>query len=92
MKYLKRFNENIDNKSLKERLKEYYLEISHDYDEEEIQNVLEILDECNEDLSDIKNLEKTLLLRMIDDENLYDEVRSISTPGISNRNPFDDDF
>jgi hypothetical protein len=90
MKYLKRFNENIDNKSLKERLKEYYLEISHDYDEEEIQNVLEILDECSEDLSDIKNLEKTLLLRMIDDENLYDEVSSISTPGTSNRNPFDD--
>lgn len=90
MKYLRKFNENLNDKSLKERLKEYYLEISHDYDEEEIQNVLEILDECSDDLSDIKNLEKTLLLRMIDDETLYDEVNSISTPEISNRNPFDD--
>jgi len=91
MKYLRKFNENLNDKSLKERLKEYYIEISHDYDEEEIQNVLEILDECSEDdLSDIKNLEKTLLLRTIDDETLYDEVNSISTTKISNKNPFDD--
>lgn len=88
MKYLKRFNENI-NISLKDRLKNHYLEISNDYDEEEIKNVLEILEECSDDLSDINDLEKTLLLRMIDDESLYDEVQSIEIEN-SNINPFDD--
>lgn len=60
---------------LKKRLTEYYNEQAADYDPAETEEVLTILEEYDDNLSDLKDSwNKTLLLRLIDDHELYDEV------------------
>jgi hypothetical protein len=76
--------------SLKEELKQYYLEQEADYDPEETANVLEILSEYNDDLDGINATDKTLLLRLIDDDKLYEKVNSINkSDDFSNKDPFE---
>lgn len=63
---------------LKTELYEYAADIQHDYDEEEIKNFIEILDEIeNEDLSDMSFLSQKLLLRLINDDELYQKVSDV---------------
>lgn len=66
---------------LKTELYEYAADIQHDYDKEEIKNFIEILDEIeNEDLSDMSYLSQTLLLRLINDDELYEKVTQAKEP------------
>ena len=63
---------------LKTELYEYAADIQHDYDKEEIKNFIEILDEIeNEDLSDMSYLSQKLLLRLINDDELYQKVSDV---------------
>jgi len=60
---------------LKTELLEYGQDIMNDYDEEEIYNWFEILEEIEEeDLSDVSYLSQKLLLRLIDNDELYQKV------------------
>ena len=74
--------------SLKERLISHFQEQESDFDPEETANVLEILNEYDDNLTGLGNTDKTLLLRMINDTDLYDEVDSIKVKS-SNFNAFD---
>lgn len=82
--------ENTD-ESLKQRLIDYYNEKISDYGEEEIDNVLEILNDYGDNLSGLGGYDKTLLLRLIDDSELYDEVDNIGIGEVDNddKNLFD---
>lgn len=79
----------MSNTTLKQRLTEYYGERESEFDPEETKNVLEILSEYNEDLKGLSNLDQKLLLRMIDDEELYAEVDSIEQKSDPFGNVFD---
>lgn len=60
---------------LKTELLEYGQDIINDYDKEEIDNWFEILEEIEEeDLSDMSYLSQKLLLRLINDDELYKKV------------------
>lgn len=90
MKYLKTYKtfESLE-ESLKSRLIGYYHDRESDYDEEEIANVIEILNEYDDNLTGLGGWDKTLLLRLVDDEELYQEVDSISTGNSISGNVFD---
>jgi tRNA (Thr-GGU) A37 N-methylase len=75
--------------TLKERLIDYYNESRSDYGDEEIDNAIEILNDYTENLSGLSKWDKTLLLRLIDDTDLYHEVYSIEDESESFRNIFD---
>ena len=94
MKHIKKFNEDIESvapsdpnyyedKSIKDRLTEYYYEREADYGEEEVKNVIEILDEYDDNLTGLSRTDKTLLLRLVDDHELYEEVDEINRESIS---------
>jgi tRNA (Thr-GGU) A37 N-methylase len=87
MKYIKTY-ESFE-ESLKQRLTNYYTQEA-DYNEEEIQNVLEILDEYDDELTNLKGYNKVLLLRLIDDHDLYEEVDSIGKDVNDMDNLFDE--
>jgi len=76
MKHLKLF-ESFEDQSLKQRLTDYYHTIESDYDPEEISNVLDILNEYDDNLTNLGKWDKTLLLRLVDDSDLYQEVDSL---------------
>lgn len=88
MRHLKLF-ENYENEtlSLKERLADYLYEA--DYDSEEIKNTLEILDSLKDDLSDLERWDQILLLRLVDDDDLYDEINKIDTGNNYYKNIFE---
>lgn len=77
MKYLRLFE--YYSLSLKERLSDHLYEV--DYDTEEVKGVLNILDGLKDDLSDLERWDQILLLRLIDDDDLYEEVNKIDTYG-----------
>lgn len=89
MKYLKRFNENVEEGSLKDRLTYFYGENEANYDPEETVNVMEILDEYDDNLTGLKHWDKVILLRILDDEDLVKEVEAAGESGTSRRNVFD---
>ncbi|WP_300571218.1 hypothetical protein [Flavobacterium sp.] len=61
--------------TLNQRLANHYNDLWSDFDDEEIEQVLDILETCNDDLSDMTKIDKQLLLRMINnDKELYNEV------------------
>lgn len=83
MKHIKQF-EGFEDKifesmqdSLKQRLIEYYMEHESDYDPEETENVIEIVNQYDDNLSGLGGWDKTLLLRLIDDSEIYQEVDNI---------------
>lgn len=90
MKHLKPFQtfENTGGETLKSRLISYYTNLEGEYDEEEIQNVLDILEEQNDNIDKIDDWDKKLLLRLIDDEDLYDMVNDLNSDE-RKENPFD---
>lgn len=64
--------------TLKERLQEHYKENYDEQYEEDLNEVFSILDKHDDDLSELKDSwDKTLILSLIDDEELYDEVDSL---------------
>ena len=74
---------------LKTELYEYAAEIQHDYDKEEIENFIEILEEIeNEDLSDMSFLSQKLLLRLITDDELYQKVNDAKDENEDDEDPF----
>jgi tRNA (Thr-GGU) A37 N-methylase len=92
MKYLKRFNESVEEGSLKDRLIDFYNENEANYDPEETVNSLEILDEYDDNLTGLKYWDKVILQRILDDSDLYAEVEEAGGSGrISRDNAFDDD-
>lgn len=92
MKYLKRFNENAQEGSLKDRLIDFYNENEANYDPEETTNALEILDGYDDDLTGLTKWDKVLLQRILDDSDLYNEVDEIGSQGGRRDNAFDDPF
>lgn len=65
--------------TLKQRVIEYIGTIEFDFDPQEIVLLREIIEETRkEDLADITELSKKLLLRMIDDHGLYQEIDNIN--------------
>lgn len=77
--------------SLKQKLIDYYYEKEAEYGEEEIANVIEILNGYGDNLSGLGKYDKILLLRLIDDDELYQEVDDIGIGEIDSedRNLFD---
>lgn len=75
-------------KTLKDKLREHYQENEADFDQEETDNVLEILDECDQDdLSDASKWSLTLLRRMINnDDELSDAINSLMDDIIDREN------
>ena len=76
---------------LKTELYEYARDIQQDYDKEEINQFIEILDEIeNEDLSDMSYLSQKLLLRLIDEDDLYEKVNNAKQePDLDFNDPFE---
>jgi predicted solute-binding protein len=76
---------------LKTELYEYARDIQQDYDKEEINQFIEILDEIeNEDLSDMSYLSQKLLLRLIDEDDLYEKVNNAKQePDLDFSDPFE---
>lgn len=69
---------------IKKALTEYYESIRYDFDEEEIEQVLQILSEYDDNLSGLSEIDKTILLRMVDptteeERGLYDSVDKIGS-------------
>lgn len=76
--------------SLKQRLTDHFHEQESDFDPEETENVLEILNDYDDHLTGLGGVDKTLLLRLINDDELYSEVDSIEPRNIfSDENLFD---
>lgn len=81
--------------NLKEKLKQHYQENAADFDPEETENVLEILDEIEEsDLSDASRLSLELLQRMVNNDDEIDEALEILVDNLRvedlNNDPFDE--
>ena len=73
---------------MKQKILKYYDTIIGDYDQEEIDNSLEILEKYNNELSNLTELDAKILIRLIDDEDLAEEIIiriKVSKKG----NPFD---
>lgn len=66
--------------TLKEELRQYYQEQEADFDPEETQNVLKILEGLKDDLSDMQKWDKVELLRLITDDELHEKVNAIEIP------------
>ena len=65
-------------KSIKTRVNEYLESQKQHYDDNEIEENLKILKNMKEDLSDIDTLNKILVLRYVDDNELYYALNSIN--------------
>lgn len=69
MRYLKRFNE-----SLKQDIIEHLSEKEGEYDQEEIQNVFDILNEYDDELTGLDPIDSKLITRLLDDQELIDKL------------------
>lgn len=72
---------------MKQKILEYYDTIIGDYDQEEIDNSLEILEEYDSELNNLTELDAKILIRLIDDEDLADEINNCVKVS-KNDNPF----
>lgn len=63
-------------KTLKEQVRDYLEAQRPDYGDEEVAENLKVLEELNDDLSSMDSLRKTLVLRLIDDTELYIAIES----------------
>lgn len=66
-------------KTLKQQVGEYLEAQRPYYGDEEVDDILKILKDQNDDLSNIDSLHKILLLRLIDDHLLYKEIEASKT-------------
>lgn len=74
-------------KSLKDKIKDYYGEIIGDFEQEEIDNALEILNDYDDKLSNLSEIDSTILKRIIEDEELLYDI-DYATVVSNNENPF----
>lgn len=77
--------------TLKDRLRQHFEEQVHDVDQEEIDNTIEVLESLEDDLSDLDKWSEQLLLRMINDTELFQEVDDLYEEDFDG-DIFDDDF
>jgi hypothetical protein len=75
--------------TLKDRLRQHFEEQVHDVDQEEIDNTIEVLESLEDDLSDLDKWSKQLLLRMINDTELYQEVDDLYEEDFSDFDEFE---
>lgn len=73
---------------LKHELTAYYIEHEYDFGKEETFNVLQILADYNDELDGLTKTDGKLLLRLVDDSNLYNQIDAL-IPITKNKNPFD---
>lgn len=66
-------------KTLKQQISEYFKAQRPYFGVEEVDDILKILKDQNDDLSNIDSLHKILLLRLIDDHLLYKEIEASKT-------------
>lgn len=66
-------------KTLKQQISEYLEAQRPYYGDEEVDDILKILKDQNDDLSNIDSLHKILLLRLIDDHPLYKAIEASKT-------------
>ena len=77
--------------SLKERIRQHIYDQYGEVDQEEIDNTIEVLNELNDDLSNLGKWQETLLLRMINDTVLYQEVDDLYEEPLTNEfNDYDE--
>ena len=77
IKTFKIFESNIE--SLKARLSDHYYDNISEFGEEEVENTIQILDEYDDNLTGLGKWDKTLLLRLVNDDELYQEVDEIGS-------------
>lgn len=75
--------------TLKDRLRQHFEEQVHDVDQKEIDNTIEVLESLEDDLSDLGKWDKQLLLRMINDTELYQEVDDLYEEDFSDFDEFE---
>ncbi len=73
---------------MKQKILEYCNTIIGDYDQEEIDNFLEILEEYDNELTNLTELDAKILIRLIDDEDLVGEINNCIKVSNNNDNPF----
>ncbi len=72
---------------MKQKILDYYDTIISDYDQEEIDNALEILEEYDSELNNLTELDAKILIRLIDCEDLAEEINNCVKVS-KNSNPF----
>jgi hypothetical protein len=75
--------------TLKDRLRQHFEEQVHEVDQDEIDNTIEVLESLEDDLSDLGKWDKQLLLRMINDTELFQEVDDLYEEDISDFDEFE---
>jgi len=75
--------------TLKDRLRQHFEEQVHDVDQGEIDNTIEVLESLEDDLSNLDKWSKQLLLRMINDNELYQEVDDLYEEDFSDFDEFE---
>ena len=63
-------------KTLKQQVRDYLEAQRPDYGDEEVADNLKVLEELNDDLSSMDSFNKTMILRLIDDTELYVAIES----------------
>ena len=71
MKHLKRFNESIKNEIIS-----HLSEKEGDIDSEEIQNVFDILNEYDDDLTGLTSIDSKLISRLLDDKRIISRIEA----------------
>ena len=74
--------------NLKHELTAYYIKHEAENGKEETFNVLELLSKYNDDLDGLYPYDSMLLLRLIDEPNLYLQVESVTIQVPKEYNPF----
>lgn len=75
--------------TLKDRLRQHFEEQVHEVDQDEIDNTIEVLESLEDDLSDLGKWDEQLLLRMINDTELFQEVDDLYEEDISDFDEFE---
>lgn len=75
--------------SLKQRLIQSYEDYRFDYDPQETDSVIEILNDYDDELNGLKKQDQILLLRLLNDEDLSNEVELKYNEDDEKINPFD---
>ena len=75
--------------TLKDRLRQHFEEQVHEVDQDEIDNTIEVLESLEDDLSDLGKWDKQLLLRMINDHELYQEVDDLYEEDLNDFDEFE---
>jgi len=73
---------------MKTKILEYYDTVIGDYEQEEIDNSIDILNGYNNELTNLSELDGKIIIRLIDDEDLVKEIENCIN-FIKNNNPFD---